>query len=383
MSKSTNEIYEFIESYCTKDREKNVIKAIEKYMANNHDSILDGIIEKPIKFGNVNRDRIIDPYNITEKEWKKFTSTHRIFKSTDMKVAGDLMRQCLLHSYYKTNNRLYLDFMAITIFGSRYSQVFPKGVKPHVMKYTIENVTTARSLFKKHGSAFGVIEETVSTMLESKPSTSIGKALKNHNDESTIEVLNSLYTRINSTIKTVQKHYYETDAKEKSGYILNVSDEADDGKLSLSNNSVRVTNLMTLIENYNSNVLDELILKTIRVNEPVKRAIMSELLISKGKYYFIDYAKIFIDYYIKSYGSDWNKMKSQFITKANGARMNSKELKTIDDTLVKDVKTFLKEYKKISDEDNGDLKTAGGILKMVRLVKDYVIIKIRHMMNDI
>ena len=375
-------IVQFINRYDYKDRENKVLEAIGKFLANNHESMLDGITKHIVKFGPLNESRIANLYNIPDQGWNKFRKSNKLLQR-DMQVSGNLMRLCLVTSYFKTKNKTFLDFLAITMYGARFSRYFSKGVKEHIMKHVIENVITGKSLFKQHGSSYLVMQETVETMINAKDTSEIGKAFIRQDDQAIVDIINSMYTRINLMLNNIADHYYTTNKAEKTGYIISVSDEADDGKLSLSNNSLRISNLKNVINNLSTNNLDELILKTLRLESSLKRACVTSILCNSNKRYFNKYADIYIDYYIKNRGTDWNKMKRDFISFSNKARTNSKEMKDIDTDVTKDIRVFVKNYLKMSKVDPEDLKNSNGILKLVRVIKDYVIIKIRHLMNEV
>ena len=375
-------IFEYIERHSYDKRDNAIRKAISDYMASNNNALLDGLIDNRIVFGNTLRTKFIGLYNIDERDFNKFKKNHRILNK-DFKVGGNTLNLCLLSSYNKTKDRIFLDFLGIIMYGAIYADFFPKGLDKNVMRYVMQSKVNNKSLFKKHGSAYVVIEETISTML-SEGGAKIKKQLERMRDDDIVDVINSIYNRIKSILKILMNYYYEAKNSDNVGYIINVSDSADEGSLSLNNNSIRISNLKQAIDNYNATSLDDKILLTLRVNDPLRVGCISSILLDRDAKYFQRYAHMYIDYYVSVHGTDWNRMKYNFMAKSNSARMNSNELKNIDKELYKDIQAYVKIYMKMSN-DNGDseLKRNVGLLKFIRVIKDYVIIKTRHMMNTL
>lgn len=385
IQKGSFEIQDFFEGHYIKDRDQKVVEQIYRYLSNNHDAMLDGLLKDFIVFGSTNEARITNLYDITTAEWNKFKGSHPLLKK-DFKVSGSLLRMGLIISYYKTRDRIFLDFLAVTIFGSRWKQYFRHNVKEHVMKYVIEKKLTMKSYFKQYGSAYVALQETISTILQGEnasDSKRITAILQTPNDQNIIDLVNTIYSRINSLLNTLASHYYAAEKEEKSGYILSVSDEAEEGRLSLSNNSLKISNLKSMVDNLTSTSLDELILKTLRLETPIRRGCVTSVLCNTKEKIFSRYANIYIDYYVKTHGTDWNKMKQQFITKSNTARMKDPLAKELDSRIIKLIREFIRNYTKYSNEDPEDLKTSNGIVKLTKTIKDYIIIKTRALMNDL
>nr|DAU86096.1 MAG TPA: hypothetical protein [Caudoviricetes sp.] len=385
IQKGSFEIQDFFEEHYIKDRDQKVVEQIYRYLSNNHDAMLDGLLKDFIVFGSTNEARITNLYDITTAEWNKFKGSHPLLKK-DFKVSGSLLRMGLIISYYKTRDRIFLDFLAVTIFGSRWKQYFRHNVKEHVMKYVIEKKLTMKSYFKQYGSAYVALQETISTILQGEnasDSKRITAILQTPNDQNIIDLVNTIYSRINSLLNTLASHYYAAEKEEKSGYILSVSDEAEEGRLSLSNNSLKISNLKSMVDNLTSTSLDELILKTLRLETPIRRGCVTSVLCNTKEKIFSRYANIYIDYYVKTHGTDWNKMKQQFITKSNTARMKDPLAKELDSRIMKLIREFIRNYTKYSNEDPEDLKTSNGIVKLTKTIKDYIIIKTRALMNDL
>lgn len=376
------EISKLFEEHYIKDRDQKILDQITKYLANNHEAMLDGFYKTFVIFGSTNEQRIANLYDISNAEWNTFKSRHATL-ARDFKVSGSLMRMGLVDSYYVTKERLFLDFLAITIFGSRWSVYFKHNVKEHIMKYVVEKELTMKSYIKKYGSSFVVLQETVTTILDDTKTGKNKSILSDNTDDNMIYLINTIYSRINSLLKTLANHYYDAERNEKSGYIISVSDDAEEGKLSLSNNSLKVSNLKNLVENKGITTVDEMILKTLRIDDPLKRSCVTSILLNTKEKIFISYANMYIDYYIKQNGNDWIIMKNKFIQHSNAARMNTQELRDLDNRVIKLIREYVKAYTKLSKMDAGELKLSNGVIKLCKTIKDYIIIRVRALMNEV
>lgn len=375
-------ISKLFEEHYIKDRDQKVLDQITRYLSNNHEAMLDGFYKTFVIFGSTNEQRIANLYDISNSEWNSFKSRHSTL-ARDFKVSGSLMRMGLVDSYYVTKERLFLDFLAITMFGSRWSVYFKHNVKEHIMKYVVEKELTMKSYIKKYGSSFVVLQETVTTILDDTKSGKNQSILSDNTDDNMIYLINTIYSRINALLKTLANHYYDAERNEKSGYIISVSDDAEEGKLSLSNNSLKVSNLKNLVENKGITTVDDMILKTLRIDDPLKRSCITSILLNKKEKIFDSYANMYIDYYIKQNGNDWVIMKNKFIQHSNAARMNTQELRDLDSRVVKLIREYVKAYTKLSNIDAGDLKLSNGVIKLCKTIKDYIIIRVRALMNEV
>lgn len=376
------EISRLFEEHYIKDRDQKVLDQITRYLSNNHEAMLDGFYKTFVIFGSTNEQRISNLYDISNSEWNSFKSRHSTL-AKDFKVSGSLMRMGLVDSYYVTKERLFLDFLAITMFGSRWSVYFKHNVKEHIMKYVVEKELTMKSYIKKYGSSFIVLQETVTTIIDDTKNGKNNSILSDNTDDNMIYLINTIYSRINSLLKTLANHYYDAERNEKSGYIISVSDDAEEGKLSLSNNSLKVSNLKNLIENKGITTVDDMILKTLRIDDPLKRSCVTSILLNKKEKIFDSYANMYLDYYIKQNGNDWVIMKNKFIQHSNAARMNTQELRDLDSRVIKLIREYVKAYTKLSNIDSGDLKLSNGVIKLCKTIKDYIIIRVRALMNEV
>ena len=76
-------------------------------------------------------------------------------------------------------------------------------------------------------------------------------------------------------------------------------------------------------------------------------------------------------------------MKTDFIPKSNTARMNSVEMRQLEEELTNDIKSSVIKYVSTSGADVEDLKTNVGVINFVKVIKMYVIIKTRDLMKEV
>lgn len=379
---STN-IYDFISQYKYKDRDKNISRLINDYFHNNADALSDGLVEYHIVFGNTNRNRFYEAYKLDERDYKEFKRKHgKIIKNL---AADDLLYLALYCSYVDTKDKIFLYMLGIIELGSKFKKYFIYGVSnPAKMKYVLENLSN-KFMIKKYGSLFLTIQEQLNTIVDGQSEsgskdTKLTKMWKNpKNDESYNYIVNRISTTINSTMKSISREFHTT--KDSVIYTQSEVNDSED-KISLNNNSIIIANLKNIIDNYSPNNIDYDILKTLRINSPIKKTIFKTLLLDKSKKYFQRISNIYIDYYVDQIDTDFIKMKRDFLNKSINARMNSKEVKLIEKELENDIKEIINEWNSIG-EDIDDLTSMANIVKVIRNIKYYCIFKTRFFMNSL
>ena len=158
---------------------------------------------------------------------------------------------------------------------------------------------------------------------------------------------------------------------------------SDQHKLSdIQNNALTIENLKSIIYNYDASSLDFDILKTLRINSSIKKAIIKRLFSDGEKKYFSTISIMYLDYYTETSSSDLEDMKRDYIRKCMNARMKSKEMKEIEKSLSKDILEIVQEYKN-EDQDIDGLNSMTNVIALVRNIKYYCIIKTRAFMNQL
>ena len=374
----TTEIKKFCDSSKYQGRDKKVIELINQYFQANTESISDGLIENKIAFGDINRNRFYETYNTTErdyKEWKKkLRNLRNIIKNN---VVDDYLYLLLFNSFVDTHDVIFLDMLTIIETGSKHKKYFKYGVSnPAKMKYVLENMNANFSI-KKYGSFFLTMQEKNRELLKS---SSLKKRFQNaHLDENFNYIIGRISTNVNSYLKRISDKYY----KSPDNVIYNESENSTDERITLSNNSVVLNNLINIVENYHPTSLDYQILGVVRIDNNVKKSILKRILLeSKEKNYFFRISKIYIDYFVETEGTDLNDMKRKFISKSINGRLKSSELKAIEDELYDDIDVFLNEWAETND-DLGGLQNRANIVLLVKGIKNYCVIKTRQFMNNL
>lgn len=377
MSSNTT-IVEFINKYNYKDRDDRVIDAINTFFSYNGDALNDGIVEKFIIFGETNRQRILSLYNIPEADYKAFQKTNKVLSSKHITV-NDLLKTSLMTSYHDTNKRIFIDMIAVAEYGSKFHKYFKHGVSNSAkMKFVIEKKLSNKFLIKKTGSMFLTLQAMMTTIM----SDTLKTKLERLNDSDMEYIVNSISTRINHMLCEIARVYYATEDNFNAIYLQS-EHNTDEGRLSLTNNSIVLQNLINLVNNYHPSTIDSHVLKILRITSPVKRFFCQKILLDTEKKYFSRISNIYIDYYTKTYSSDVSIMKTDFIPKSNTARMNSLEMRQLEEELINDIKSSVIKYVSTSGADVEDLKTNVGVINFVKVIKMYVIIKTRDLMKEV
>lgn len=369
-------IKEFIDKYDYEGREKNVLDCINNYFRNNVDALSDGIIEYPIIFGDINRNRFYEAYNVDESLFKEFKRKNSgVIKN---KVLDDFLYLLLWHSFCKTGNQIFVDMLSIIEIGSKFKKYFKYGVNSAKMKYVIENLNNKFQI-KKYGSFFLMVQTKNRELFKGVLKAKVAKP---YTDDNTSYIILRISTDINQSMKMISQQYY----KAKDDVIFTQTEVNDtEDKISLSNNSILIDNLLNIIENYSPTTLDFQILNTLRIKSVIKKDIMKKLLLQKkDKKYFYRINKIFIDNFVEQYGSDITTMKRDFITKSVNGRYRDPNIKVLDKEILDDVQDCIKEWVSVTEDgDLDDLQNQANVLVFVKNIKNYCIIKCRSFMNSL
>ena len=375
MAKTTF-IYDFINTYNYKGREDNVRILINDFFRNNSEALADGLCVR-IVFGNTLRERFYEAYKVDETIYKEFKRKHSgVIKN---KAVDDLIYLALFTSYIDTKDFIFLDMLSAVEIGSKHKKFFKYGVtNPAKMKYVLENLSDKYDI-KKTGSFFLMTQERVHKMPESSQLKQRFKEAKL--DENYNYIISRISTTINQSMKPIANAYLTT--KDDVIYTQSELGVSDQDKLSdIQNNAVTIENLKSIIYNYDASSLDFDILKTLRINSSIKKAIIKRLFSDGEKKYFSTISIIYLDYYTETSSSDLEDMKRDYIRKCMNARMKSKEMKDIEKSLSKDILEIVQEYKN-EDQDIDGLNSMTNVIAFVRNIKYYCIIKTRAFMNQL
>ena len=375
----TTAIYDFISSKKYKDRDREVIDLINEYFRNNALGIADGLVNTTVVFGDQNREKFYMVYRTDEKEYKEFYKKNRSLIKNE--AVNDYLYLLLFTSFCDTNDVIFLDMLSLIEMGSKFKKFFKYGVSnPAKMSYVLEHLNE-RFNIKKFGAFFLMVQNQNKEMLKSGAMKSRFKNAKL--DENYNYIISRISTNINLSMRRISEVYYST-SDDVIYSETSVTDNPDD-TIDLANNSIMINNLLYMAENYNPSSLDADTLKVVMMNTPIKKALLKHLLIEEtDKKYFYRIAKIFVDYYVENESTDLAEMKKGFVIKSINGRPNNNELKVLEKDIYKDIDDWIKEYKNVSsDKYMEGLKRKSEVVKYVRKLKHYCIIKTRSFLNEL
>ena len=138
-------------------------------------------------------------------------------------------------------------------------------------------------------------------------------------------------------MKALSKQYYNTSDK----VLFTQTELQDDGNnISLTNNSVIISNLKGVILHYRPTNVDLDLLRALRINTPAKKYICKKIYLDYEKKYMDRISNIYIDYFVKNFSQDYDEMKRSFITKSINGRLANDELKGIELEILEDTKKY-------------------------------------------
>lgn len=204
-------------------RDQRVLDRINLYMSNNVNSLTDGMIRNTTIISNDIINRIAEPYNIGESDWKEITKSKEFSK---MSKSASIIKLGLLISYCETRDIMFLNFYMILSYTSLMSKYFKNGYDRNIMKYTID-MSDARTDFKKYeGSIIIVANKKVETFVKTYKRQ---LETREPTDANLREWMQSLTTRMNDTVKTIAQKYYKNFNDPDIKIMMEYS-KTDDGK---------------------------------------------------------------------------------------------------------------------------------------------------------
>lgn len=206
----------------TPDRDDTVLERINHWISKEIATLADGLIRTTPVISAQSRDFIGSCYGITESDWTEIKRSKEFAKMS--KLASPL-KLGLIISYCKRRHDMYLNYCMILIYSSLLTKYFKQGYNRDIMKYTIDTAD-GRTDFKKYdGSLLMVVQKKVETFTQL-----FGRRFKDEPDDKLIrEILQSVSTRINETVKTISKKYYANFHDPDVKIMLQYS-KMDDGK---------------------------------------------------------------------------------------------------------------------------------------------------------
>ena len=180
--------------------EKKVDTFIGEFITTNIESIAGDGFSKRITFGDIKKTELTEIYGINEREWKQYANSNPALRYGEN--AKNLLNNILLIHYIKTKDYNVIKFMAIKLFTSRYYKAFPKYMVEGRMKAVLNGLSN-KFFIKKHGSLDKALDALISTYLNT-----YSDRLKRATDDDIVYLINGLATRIDLSIKNIQRLYY-------------------------------------------------------------------------------------------------------------------------------------------------------------------------------
>ena len=168
---ATREISEYFGGSGITKYHPQVLKLISDYMTRNADALSTPLLEIVV-FGNGERRKFLQAYNIDEGEFRAFARTHRILKM-GWDTPNDPLSLALLLSYLHTGKKEFLEFLGIKFLtGLMYKYYTKNGsLNPGIMKFILygikdgKPVMSQKYLLKSEGSSVGMVKAVIRTRM--------------------------------------------------------------------------------------------------------------------------------------------------------------------------------------------------------------------------
>lgn len=376
-------IYEFINKFKIKGRDKLVKQAIQQYLSNQVPAVNDGIYKDFLVFGNSFNTKLLEIYGVDKKEFDAFKKTNKIM-SQDYQIANDIVKLGLITSYVDTGDLFFVDIIGQMYSGSKFSHFFPyrdSAAYEARMRHTIEYELNRSATIVKEGTMYGAVNRIVENMFESSAIKPYSTTLKTK-DKSYIYILGRIRTSVTFMIKSIKNAFENSKDKEKLVHISKDIITEDDNVLEVKNDMTFINSLMFVVNNYSSKDYDIKALRIAGLIEREYKFFTIELLRDDADW-FKKYADIYIKYYVDKYYTNKDDFKVNFIFKASTAKMNSAEMKKLDDLIIKKIYKLKDKYIETFDEKPEQIINLRATESYIKKFKNYIILKIRILSNDI
>ncbi|MGL5312063.1 MAG: hypothetical protein ACRC92_02335 [Peptostreptococcaceae bacterium] len=219
----------------------SVEKYIRSFITINSDVYLSDGFSKKLIFGEQRKRDMLRIYGFDVASYNNFAPTNPTL-STGFATVNDSLNLLLLTSNMKVKSRMFLEFLAIKIYTSKYARSFPYGVKEPEMLATISGLSN-RYLVKKHKTMQATVSALVDTYCRR-----YAKELDRLSDEDYLELVNGISTRVGIMIRNVAREYYANTDKQYSQ-----KDNTDEENFIMTTNeSLKIEGAMNSVINYNT-----------------------------------------------------------------------------------------------------------------------------------
>lgn len=378
-------IYDFINKNKIKDRDKLVKKVIEDYYVSNSDAMNDGLYKNFLVIGPSINNKILELYNIDKAELKEFRKTNKTLAS-GYQILDDFVKLCLLTSYHDTKDREFGTFILVMYQGAKMSNYFPyrdSAAYENRMRYAVMYDLPKKAYIYQEGTMYGAMDRYSKQFFIDNASSAKHLDVLDKSDNGYLYLLGRLRTMVNATIKVLKNVFEKVD--EKSVRLTQDVDAPDgESKLELASNTTFISTMGYVIQHHNQKDYDYDIMKLLKMDTHELKYTTIELLRDEERDWFHEYAKIYYDYYVENHFTNKDAFMSNFIPKCINAKLNGKGFLELDADLVKTLYNIKDKYKELyPDQDLTMLNKFRHMEGYIRQFKNYVIIKIRKLANEL
>lgn len=221
-----------------KEKSPLVKDYISKFFTDNIDSLSSDGFSKRIIFGRDKRQSLIDIYGVDVREWNEIVKKHPILSIGEN--VKDVANQLLVMHYIVTGERIYLKFLAVKLFTSKYYRSFPNGIKEAKIKAVIDGLSN-KFYIKKHGTLDKSLDATVNTYV-----TTYATRFNRASDDDLIYIINALSTRVGIFVKNVQNKYYN--APDDIGFFEDREVLEKENKRTTTNDSIIYESVVSTVK---------------------------------------------------------------------------------------------------------------------------------------
>lgn len=329
---ATREISEYFGGTGITKHHPQVLKLISDYMTRNADALSTPLLEVVV-FGNGERRKFLQAYNIDEGEFRAFARTHRILK-LGWDTPNDPLSLALLLSFLHTGKREFLEFLGVKFLtGLMYKYYTKNGsLNPGIMRFILygvkdgKPVMSQKYLLKSEGSSVGMVKAVMRTVAEDFIQTKFKKD-ELLIDDVIVYILMSIRTRMNLNMRGV-RDLYDQYKDERMYDQKDIRDE--ETNITVENETVKIASLKASISEKINRGLDMNLIKrtnNLYYYEEFKVVYADHL------NDVINYCHYLVDFYAEKAPSlSFEAMKRNFVSVVNRA-------KGIDDTFPEQMKS--------------------------------------------
>lgn len=234
-----NMIYKFFTSKVDFNKKSPLVKEyIRQFYTDNVESLTSDGFTKRIVFGANKKSSILEIYGVDPKDWAVIVKQSHILQIGEQ--ARDLLNQLLVMHYIVTEDPVYLKFLSIKLFTSKYYRGFPIYIKEAKMKAVIDSLSN-KFYIKKHGTLDKALDATVNTY-----KITYANRFNKATDDDIVYIINALATRVGILVRNVQRKYYN--APDNIGFFEDKEIMEKDNKRLTTNDTVVYEQIISTVK---------------------------------------------------------------------------------------------------------------------------------------